>query len=459
MWSVRNRLIVLGFVLLGAFQVGIAQPHSTIIPKRNSPYSRFGLGDPVTQYYAAQTGMAGMAASFNNHSRANLVNPASLAWMRFTAFEVGLSARRSSLSEEQTDGSTDLWSGNLRNLSLAFPLRNSINQVVDRRRAKFNWGMSFSLQPFTEVGYNLELEEPLSEGDGENTETFVNSLKGTGGTYRLVWGNGFRYENLSAGFTVGYLFGQITNSRRVTLANVGGAGSSYASEFLDEISVRGLTWSVGTQYQLVLQLDEDTNFAEKSITFGAYGNSATSFNTRADQFYSRDNRALTPVTDTLVYSENVENTGRLPAQFGFGAMYHDLNKLRLGVDASFTNWSGYENGAKPEELANAYRFAAGVEWIPDIEAFNNYLQKIRYRLGTFYGTDPRTVNGQQLTEYGLSLGIGLPLIRPRQQTSYIDLAVEVGQFGLQQAVRDTYIQMTVGFTLNDNTWFFKRKFN
>jgi hypothetical protein len=77
----------------------------------------------------------------------------------------------------------------------------------------------------------------------------------------------------------------------------------------------------------------------------------------------------------------------------------------------------------------------------------------------FYGTDPRTVNGQQLTEYGLTFGMGLPLVRPRQQTSYIDLAFEVGQFGLSEAIRETYLQMTVGFTLNDNTWFFKRKFN
>ena len=458
MWSVRNKIIVLGVVLLGSIQPVLSQSHSEIIPKRNSPYSRFGLGDPVTQYYAAQTGMAGMPAAFHNHSRSNLVNPAALAWMRFTAFEVGISARRSALADGQTGASTELWSGNLRNLTLAFPLRNSINQVVDRRRAKFNWGMAFSLQPYTEVGYNVEVEEPLGAGDSENGDTYLNSLKGTGGTYRLVWGNGFRYENLSVGFTVGYLFGQITNSRRVSLGNVA-PGASYASEFLDEISVRGLTWSAGAQYKWVLERDEETNFAEKSITFGAYGNSATSFNTKTDQFYARDNRAIAQAQDTLVFNDNAENTGQLPSQFGFGAMYEEMNKIRLGVDASFTNWSQYENGAKPETLANAYRFAAGAEWIPDIESYNNYLQKIRYRLGLFYGTDPRTVNGQQLSEYGLSLGIGLPLVRPRQQTSFIDLALEVGQFGLPEAVRDTYIQMTVGFTLNDNTWFFKRKFN
>lgn len=458
MWSVRNKLIVLVILLLGGCHWVGAQSNAQIIPKRNSPYSRFGLGDPVTQHYAAQTGMAGMMATYNNHSRANLVNPASLAWMRFTAFEVGISARRSALADGQTGESTSLWSGNLRNLTLAFPLRNSINQVVDRRRAKFNWGMAFSLQPFTEVGYNLELEQPLRTGDSEDGDTYVNSLKGSGGTYRLVWGNGFRYENLSAGFTVGYLFGQITNSRRVTLGNAA-PGQSYASEFLDEMSVRGLTWSAGAQYQLVLERNEETNFAEKSIIFGVYGNSATSFDTKTNQFYSRDNRVLSTVTDTLLFNENAESTGQLPGQFGFGAMYKELNKLRLGVDASFTNWSAYENGAKPEQLENAYRFAAGAEWIPDIESYNNYLQKVRYRLGLFYGTDPRTVNGQQLTEYGLSLGVGLPLIRPRQQTSFIDLALEVGQFGLEEAVRDTYIQMTVGFTLNDNTWFFKRKFN
>jgi len=455
MWSDRSRLVVLTLLLLAAAGEMAAQ-NRNILPKRNSPYSRFGLGDPVQQVYAAQAGMAGLGATYFNHSRTNLTNPASLGWMQFTAFEVGLNARYSSQTDgDQTEG---IWSGNLKNLTLAFPLKNSINQIVDRRRDRFNWGMAFALQPYTEVGYNLELATELRQGDSQEIQRYVNSLKGAGGTYKLMFANGFRYDDLAVGFELGYLFGTITNSRRVELDSFN-TTLSYATEFLDETSVRGWTWSLGAQYRLPLERDQRTEEVTKSLTFGAYGNSATSFDTKTDQFYSRDNLGLTTISDTLLFSEDNPNTGQLPSRLGIGVMYQELNRLKLGVDASFTNWSSFEFGANPADFENAYRLAVGGEFIPEFSSYNNYLATVRYRLGVFYGTDPRTVNGQQLTEYGLTFGMGLPLIRPRQQTSYIDLAFEVGQFGLSEAIRETYLQMTVGFTLNDNTWFFKRKFN
>jgi hypothetical protein len=80
-------------------------------------------------------------------------------------------------------------------------------------------------------------------------------------------------------------------------------------------------------------------------------------------------------------------------------------------------------------------------------------------LGAFYENDPRTFNGDQLSKRGVTVGLGLPLTLPRQQTSFVNLAFEGGQFGLQDVITENYIKMTLGFTLNDNSWFFKRKFD
>ena len=81
-------------------------------------------------------------------------------------------------------------------------------------------------------------------------------------------------------------------------------------------------------------------------------------------------------------------------------------------------------------------------------------------MGFFYGQDPSNLRWySQLTEYGLSFGLGFPIIMPRQQTSFINLAVEAGRFGLSEGLQETFVKMTIGFTLNDNSWFFKRKFN
>ena len=456
MLSVRSRIMVLIIFLLGGhFSVGLAQ-NANIIPKQNSPYSRFGLGDALPQYYGAQAGMAGMMATYNSHSRSNFINPASLGWLQFTALEVGLNVKSSTLDDGEA--TENVWSGNLRNISLAFPLRNSINQVVDRRLAKFNWGMALVLQPYTEVGYNLELATEVTPGDGQEVDRYLNSLKGAGGTYQLAFSNGFRYENVAFGVKLGYLFGNIINSRRVFLDEINST-ASFATEFLDETSVSGLLWSAGVQYRLPIEINAKTDEVTKSVHFGVYGNSKSSIDTKTDQFYSRDNLGLSLASDTLAFSENIENTGQLPAQVGFGVMYEEVRRLRIGVDVALTNWSNFEMEANPASFENTFRAALGGEYIPENESYNNYFAKVRYRAGVFYGTDPRTVNGEQLSEFGLTIGFGLPLIRPRQQTSYIDMAFELGQFGLEETLKETYFQTTIGFTLNDNTWFFKRKFN
>ena len=102
--------------------------------------------------------------------------------------------------------------------------------------------------------------------------------------------------------------------------------------------------------------------------------------------------------------------------------------------------------------------AFGAEYIPDIISYNNYFKRIRYRIGGFYGTDPRS-SGEQLTGYGITFGMGLPIILPQQQKSFLNIALEAGQQGSQAYLRETYLRATIGFTLNDDSWFFKRKFN
>ncbi len=71
--------------------------------------------------------------------------------------------------------------------------------------------MGLVLAPYTQVGYNIQLVDTETPG----VDVSTNTLKGTGGTYRLQWGTGWRYKKLSAGANVGFLFGNIINSRLV----------------------------------------------------------------------------------------------------------------------------------------------------------------------------------------------------------------------------------------------------
>jgi hypothetical protein len=62
-------------------------------PRLNSPYSRYGLGDSYNQYFANQAGWGGQTAAYHDPFHLNLENPASLSFLRTTAFETGMFAK------------------------------------------------------------------------------------------------------------------------------------------------------------------------------------------------------------------------------------------------------------------------------------------------------------------------------------------------------------------------------
>ncbi|MEK7253653.1 MAG: hypothetical protein AAB316_02840 [Bacteroidota bacterium] len=416
-------------------------------PKDNSPYSRLGLGEPVN-HTLSSAGFGGLSAAYADPLHVNLLNPASLGWLGATTFEAGVFFENSTIQFD--DETTKVRTGNLNHLSLAFPMRNSLNDVLLKRKPKFFWSMNLALLPNTTVGYNIETEDVLP-----GVDTVLNSFQGTGGTNKLLIGNGFRYKNFTWGLNLGYLFGQLENHREVEFTDL---TASYTDIFLDNISVRGFLWNLGVQYRhdFDKKKSEDEFYSGRSLVIGAYGNSATNFKTKNDVVRIRQNEDYAPVhRDTLFIEEDQKRSGKLPAEFTFGLMYQHTAKLRIGAEFGFANWSNYENEVKPEALFNSRRLAAGIEYIPDYSSYNNYLRRIRYRAGFYHRTDPRL---EDLTQYAVTLGFGLPVILPRQQTSFVNLAFELGQYDTPNAIKETFIKIALGFSLNDTSWFFKRKF-
>ncbi len=448
-WS--RRFVLAGILALG-WNLGITQNY-LIQPKSNSPYSRFGLGDPADLYFAAAAGMAGVGASFNDPSHFNALNPASLGWLQVTAFEVGLYSRYSGLTAGNESSSN--WSGNLQYFSLAIPLKNPINQALERQKNRFGWGMAFALQPHTNVGYYVE-SVPDLPGAGRA----ATSLKGAGGIYKLGWSNGLRFGGFSLGLEAGYLFGKASYSRRVEFDSL---DVSYSTELLDETSLKALQWKTGLQYTLDLGKKNASKWVndigKPVLTAGAYFSNAPEITTTTSRLYYRDNFDLSAPIDTFASATGQEASGTLPGEMGFGIAFEKKDKLRIMAEYAAGKWSEYRNEARPENLLDSWRVAFAGELTPDVTSYNKYLRRVRYRAGFYYGADPRSVNGAQLKEYGITIGAGFPIILPRQTTSFLNIALEAGRFGLEESLKENFVQMTLGFTLNDNSWFFKRKFN
>ncbi len=418
------------------------------LPKANSPYSRFGVGDLIPFAYSAQLGMGGIGIGFHDTHIASPSNPAALAALRYTSFQVGVGLERSTLSDGSIEN--DNLNGNLQYLSLAFPLQNTLNTVLDGRQHKVRNAMMFSLAPYSNVGYNVELvsDEP---GLGQ----FVNRFRGSGGYYRLQWGNAVEYKKTwRAGLNLSYIFGR-TNNQQQLFAR--GADSSFIGASLltdtDALRARGIEAQFGLQYDLVLASGESG--PTKTLTFGASSTLGTTLKGEASRVITNEN--IFGILDTLAFERDESQEVKLPNQFGIGVMYRHRNKFSAGFDIRRVNWSGFSNSLRPLETGdNVTRLAAGVEWIPNYQAFGKYWNRVRYRAGAYLHEDPR--QGVD-PEYGVTFGLGLPIVQPREEVSYVNLSLNAGRFGAEGDITQRYVRLVVGFTLTDNSWFYKRRFN
>jgi hypothetical protein len=253
------------------------------------------------------------------------------------------------------------------------------------------------------------------------------------------------------------LFGELTNSRLVTFDSL---SFTLQTEFSDQFSARGWAVDGGLQYAYDFKKTNDAGERVSNgnrIILGLTASPTANFDTESNAYYRRFFGQ--GVSDTLVYENRAIGSGSLPPQFSFGVSYQKMNQLQLGAEFSRTGWSEYTNSAKPEQLSNTWRVAAGLEYIPDYASYKNYWARARYRFGFFYGTDSRSLDGEQALHRAITMGVGMPIVLPRQQVSFMNTALELGKFGVPNVLEETYVKLSVGFTLNDNTWFFKRKFN
>lgn len=445
------------FFFIGLSAVTFAQNNNEV-PLDNSPFSRFGIGDFYGINYAAMNAMGGLTATYNDPYHLNAMNPAASAALKSTAYEVGIYGKYSRLKD--SNQSAEIWSGHLQNLSIGFPLRNQINELLDRRqKSKVRLGMHFALLPYTSVGYNIKAAQRVPGVDSVNY-----AFQGTGGTYRMMWGNSIGYKNFAFGVNLGYFFGTIKNEKGLKFNQI---TDGYQNDLKYNSRYGGFIWNAGMQYthDFMKKVGGKSEKSGKKLTFGAYGNSSTGFNTNSTQVIRRINYNYATSTsayhsDTL-FSERkagVKKSGKLPAEFSAGVMYEKENKIRAGINFNTGLWNGYRNDIQPENLKNTFGISAGAEYVPEYNSYNKYLRRVRYRGGFHHGTDPRVIKGEQMKTTGFTFGLGLPLIMPRQQVSFIDVTFDVGKTGVS-ILSENYAKVILGFTLNDNSWFYKRRFN
>ena len=153
----------------------------------SSPYSATGLGERSFNGTQATRHMGGLDV-FTDSIHANLNNPASYGFLKFTTYSIGINYTNHNLTSNSATENSDLAS--LDYLAVSIPTK------------RFSFG--FGILPFTSVGYRIERATQLSNSD------IYNRYEGRGGLNQAYFSIGVPITpNISIGSTVNYNFGNL----------------------------------------------------------------------------------------------------------------------------------------------------------------------------------------------------------------------------------------------------------
>lgn len=400
----------------------------------NSPYTRFGYGELGERSFGAGRAMGGVGIGLRSSKQINPMNPASYSGMDSLTFlfDFGVAGQMSWFNDgnnQQNDVN-----GNVEYIAMQFPIHRRI-------------AMSVGLLPYSQVGYKFGA---LRSSDDV---VYTESYNGTGGLSELYAGLSIDIwkKRLAVGANFGFLFGNIKHEQVVMMSGEG--TGAYNTSRSQELRVRDMKMDFGLQYTQPISKTENLTLG---VTFAPKKSlHAKSYN--LTQSYTSTGSGEVLNSDTI--------SGRafdLPNSYGIGLSYVKQNKLTLAADFSYEDWGKMPYFGEEGHFNNRYRVAAGGEFIPN-HMTKPYFSRVRYRAGIHLGNSYLRMNqtdanpgGDSYNEYGVSVGLGLPLIDNRSLINvsfeYVKKQPEVKA----KMIDEQYFRFTVNYTFNER-WFLKSK--
>ncbi|QWX83157.1 hypothetical protein H0I23_11925 [Cellulophaga sp. HaHaR_3_176] len=398
----------------------------------SSPYSYFGLGDLRTTSTIDNQMMGGVSMHADS-IHINLKNPAAYSKLRLTTYSAGISQKRSSLKSADANDNASVT--NLDYLSIGFP--------VSSRAA-----VGFGIMPYSSVGYDLS-----STITNTDDTTLTNEYTGDGGLNRAYLSTGYAItDDLSVGVTLNYNFGTINTTRVQSLST-----AQYGTLDRRESTVNGFDFNYRMNFSPKLN--------EKYRVYSTVGFDTqlnlNSENTQTIGSFSRVNGIDVEVYESDLASQGLKSTEiRVPTIITFGLGIGEDLKWFAGAEYSFQDLGDYENDffdASNVTYSDATSVSIGGYYIPDYSSFTSYLSRVTYRAGVRMSNSGMTVNNEEINDFGITFGTGLPMGR---SISNLNIGFEIGKRGTIEAglIEENYFKINVGLSLNDK-WFRKTKIN
>ena len=391
----------------------------------SSPYSFYGIGE-IRFRGTVENRLMGGVSIFPDSLHVNIINPATYSTLKMSTYTVGATASYTKLNSFQKNEKAQR--STLDYLAVGIPLKNA--------------GFGFGLIPYSSVGYRIR---------NEDAEGIVKRYEGTGGVNKVFFGYGHRINsNLSVGLDFNYNFGRVETRNIQKIPEV-----QFGTQELNTSDLSGFNINVSAIYQRKLN--------QKLNVFGSL------IYTPESKLQSRNSRIISSVLYSDFFDpqdvdklDDIRNTYtiKLPSKITFGFGIGQNKKWMLGSEVTFQQSSRFGN--RTDDISNviyrdAVKYSLGGYFIPDASAFSNYLKKVTYRGGFRYEKTGMTINKQDLKDYALSAGLGLPL---GGAFSNLNIGVEYGRRGTAKAllVEENYTNLLLSLSLNDR-WFIKRKYD
>ena len=387
----------------------------------SSPYSGYGVGVLTNTTNITMASMGGLSYALQNNLYINYKNPASyvafdsLSFMADAGF---LISSNTLVTNAKTQKGSVI---RLSYLMIGLPVTK-------------HWRTSAGIIPFSDIGYKIT--------DAREDKTY--SYEGSGGLMQLYWGNAFKLaKNLSLGLNVSYLFGAINNSRFVEFSQP----NFFNNRILRTTSVDGIYLSAGLQYFVNMK---NRNRLGLGVV---YENSAYIWakeNLLINNYLGKFNSSYT--NDTAVYRPAIKGTMTIPQSVGFGVSFSHADKILVGADVSWQNWSKFKLMERSDSLKDAFVTVVGLQYTPD-PLSGKYYKKIRFRAGAKFSTGYMRFQNTDIQEFSVSAGVGFPLRTFTSQSS-INIMFEYGRMGTMKnnLIQQNSFKVIFGFILHEK-WY------
>ncbi|HVS98617.1 MAG TPA: hypothetical protein VHE54_19125, partial [Puia sp.] len=384
------------------------------------PYSQMGIGQIEEGFYNRTSGLGETGIAYRSNRFLITNNPASFSALANQFFTMETAVRGTFISYAGVPvqpASTQ--SGDI-----------TFRKLVMGIKAAKHWGTSIGLVPFSTENYEFNVPYYIQ---GSNNAVSNHFYSYHGSVNKAYWANSVEFfHHLSLGVDAGYIFGDL-NQKDILQST--GNGATYTSTSND-IFLQNLYMTYGLQ--LYGRISKHLDYVIGGV-----------FSQKAALLASPNKAVLNADSITIQNFQTPDHYMYLPNSYGGGLSVSLNHKYTWVADYRYSDWNGVQklNSYPGQDYAivSSERGSLGFEVSKMKSLYNSRVELSYFQSGLYYSKSYLAVNGKQLNDMGISLGIGVNSLK--SPLAY-NIVFQYGVRGTTEnnLIRENY--MNLSFILN-----------